>query len=259
MFNKINKILRDIKSVRIQGAENIVKYGLKAYSLKPSKDTVNRLLRLRSTEPLLENSLRYAEKKGVKETLRILEEKEKKIIENGVKIIKNNSVIFTHCHSSTVMNILKEAKKRGKKFQVFSTETRPLYQGRKTAKELSKNKIKVTMIVDDAFHVALKKADLILIGADAILKKGVLNKIGSGLFAEDAYRHKVPLYVASVSWKSSNKNIKIEERKGEEIFKEKSKYIDEMNPAFELVNKKYIKAIICEYGILKYDKFLRKV
>jgi len=254
-----NKILRDIKSVKIQGAENIVKYGLRAYSIKPSKDTINKLLRLRSTEPLLENSLRYAEKHGVKETLKILREKEKDIVKNGVKLIKNNSVVFTHCHSSTVINILKEAKRLGKKFQVYNTETRPLYQGRKTARELARNKIKVTMIVDDAFHIALKKVDLILIGADAILKNGVLNKIGSGLFAEDAYRHKVPFYIASISWKFSNKNIKIEERKGEEVFREKNKYISERNPAFELVNRKYIKGIICEYGILKYNQFLRKV
>ena len=253
------KILNDIKNLKIQGAENIAKYGLKAYSLKPSKRTIKELLNLRKTEPLLENCLRYAEKNSVRETLRILKEKEEKIKIIGEKLIKNNSVIFTHCHSSTVINILKQAKKNSKKFLVYNTETRPLYQGRKTARELAKNKIRVIMIVDDAIHTALKKANLVLIGADAITKKGVLNKIGSGLFAEDLYRHKIPLYIATVSWKFTNKNIKIEERSEKEVFKERSKYISERNPAFELVERKYIKGIICEYGFLSFDKFLKKV
>ncbi|MCH9032811.1 MAG: hypothetical protein IIB00_11220 [candidate division Zixibacteria bacterium] len=30
------------------------------------------------------------------------------------------------------------------------------------------------------------------------------------------------------------------------------------NPAFELVPKKYIKAIVSELGVMKYDEFLKK-
>jgi len=75
--------------------------------------------------------------------------------------------------------------------------TRPLYQGRKTSKELRRAGIKVTMFVDSAALIAMedsrgKKANLIFLGADAITKKGVINKVGSGMYAELAKLHKIP-------------------------------------------------------------------
>lgn len=258
-MDKFSKICKDIKNIKIQGAENIAKAALAAYSLKPSSGSIKKLVSLRKTEPMVENALKYARKNGSKKTLKIIKGNERKIIENGVKLIKNNFVIYTHCHSSTVTSILKEAHKKGKRFSVFNTETRPLFQGRKTAIELAKAGIKVTMIVDDAVELALKKADIMIIGADAILKNGILNKIGSGLFAEEAFRHKIPVYIASNSWKYSKKSVKIEERDEKEVFVERLRKLKERNPAFEFVDKRYIKGIICEYGILNFEKFLRKV
>ena len=258
-MDKFLKICRDIKEVKIQGAENIAKAALIAYSLKPSQSSIKKLVSLRKTEPMVVNALNYARKHSVKDTLRLIKKNERKIIENGVKLIKNGFVVYTHCHSSTVTSILKEAHKKGRKFSVFNTETRPLFQGRKTALELAKAGIKVTMIVDDAVNIALKKADIMMIGADAILKNGILNKIGSGLFAGEAYRHKIPVYIASNSWKFSKKNVKIEERDEREVFVERLKILNERNPAFEFIEKKYIKGIICEYGILSYNEFLKRV
>jgi ribose 1,5-bisphosphate isomerase len=258
--DKFDKICNDIKNIKIQGAENIAKAGLIAYSLNQNKKTIKKLISLRPTEPLLFNILNYAEKNNVESALNLLKKNEKKITNYGKEIIKNNSIIFTHCHSSTVINILKEAKKQGKKFEVYNTETRPLYQGRKTALELAKSKIKVTNIIDSAAHLAIKKSNLMLIGADAILKNGnVVNKIGSGLFAETSYNHKVPVYIASNSLKFSNKKTKLEERNFDEVWKNMPKNIKIKNPAFEIVNKKYIKKIISELGILDVKDFLKKV
>lgn len=45
---------------------------------------------------------------------------------------------MTHCHSGSVIKTLVEAHKQNKKIQVFNTETRPLYQGRKTSADLVK-------------------------------------------------------------------------------------------------------------------------
>jgi len=72
-------------------------------------------------------------------------------------LVKNRDVIFTHCHSTNVVNSLIYAKKKGKKFQVYNTETRPLFQGRKTANELKKAGIKVTMLLILLLQLPLKK------------------------------------------------------------------------------------------------------
>ena len=261
---KFEEILRRIKEVRIQGARNIAIAGLKAYSMRPTKKTVKKLLSLRKTEPALRNALNYAEKNSVKESLEHFEFSKNEIKRIGWRIVKKR--VFTHCHSSHVIDILKEAKKHGKKFEVYNSETRPLYQGRRTARELARARIPVTMVSDlEAGDVLtkggeIKRVDVMLIGADAILKNGnVINKVGSGMFAELAYRHKIPVYVVTGSWKFSPRKIDIEERDFHELWKNSPKHVKIRNPAFEVVDKRYIKGIISELGILSVNDFLKKV
>ena len=68
---RFNKIVRDIKSIKIQGARNIAKKALEAYSLFPTKPLKRKLLSLRPTEPMMENVLDMAEKgKPLKEIQR---------------------------------------------------------------------------------------------------------------------------------------------------------------------------------------------
>ena len=104
-----------------------------------------------------------------------------------------------------------------------------------------------------------RKADIIFLGSDAILKDGVINKVGSGMIAELAYMDKIPLYIIADSWKYSSHHVPIEERNFHEVWKRVPKHIKIRNPAFEKIPRKYIKAIISELGILSYSDFLRKI
>ena len=271
---KFNKIVEDIEQVKIQGAQNIAKKALEAYKLFPNKRSKKKLLSLRPTEPLLKNILDSftnentgSLEENYKKIENHFEETQKKINQLALKLIKNNDVIFTHCHSSTVTKALVYAKEKGRRFQVYVTETRPLYQGRKTARELSKAKIKTTLFVDSAGMLALtktqgtKKVKKFFIGADALLEKGVINKIGSGMLAQIAHKNKIPLYVFSDSWKYSKEKVKMEQRSFKEIWKGKKSQskITIKNPAFECIEKKYIYSIVSELGIRKYNDFLKKV
>ncbi len=257
-MNKLRKIYSDIKEVKIQGATNIAKAGIKAYAIDPSPANKKKILSLRPTEPTLSNALNFLEKIGKKKVLDHFSDAQKKINSFVYKIIKNGMIVYTHCHSTNVVKALIAARKRGKRFEVYNTETRPLYQGRKTAEELSRNRIRVTNFADSAMLPAIRRADIVLLGADAILKSGVINKIGSGIIAELANNHDKPLYIVADSWKFSPKNVKIEERDFREVWKRAPKYIKVRNPAFEKIEKKYIKAIVSEYGILDYDRFIKK-
>jgi translation initiation factor 2B subunit (eIF-2B alpha/beta/delta family) len=151
-----------------------------------------------------------------------------------------------------------------KKFQVYNTETRPLFQGRKTARELKKAGINVTMFVDSALGVALsheqktKKVNKIFIGADAILKDGVYNKIGSEVIAQIAKNQKIPVYVVADSWKYSSHEVSSEQRDEDEVWEKAPKNLKIENPAFEFIEKKYIKGIISELGVLGHTEFIAK-
>lgn len=264
---RFDKAVKGIREIRIQGARNIAKKALYAYSLIPTKASKRKLLSLRPTEPLLRNVLNKAEKQSYREILQHFEDSQEKINKHVLKLIKNNDVVFTHCHSTTVSNALIYAKKRKKKFEVYNTETRPLFQGRKTSRELRKAGIRVTQFVDAAAMVALtkkqgtKRADKVFLGADALLRTGIINKIGSGIFCKIAYDNKIPVYIVADSWKYSTRKPKLEQRSFREVWTEAVKrlHIKIRNPAFEFVPKKYIKSIVSELGILSYNKFLRKV
>ena len=261
---RFNQIARDIKNLKIQGARNIAKRALYAYSLIPTKKSKKKLLSLRPTEPMLSNVLDKMEKQSYKQILEHFDFSQEKINKYIFKLIKKNDVIFTHCHSTNVVNALIYAKKK-KKFEVYNTETRPLFQGRKTARELKKAGIKVTMFVDSAMGVALskeqgtKKVNKVFLGSDALLKKGIINKIGSETIARIAKQEKIPIYIIADSWKFTKKKVSIEQRKLNEIWNTVPKNIKIKNPSFEFVPKKYIKKIVSELGVLSYDKFLKKV
>ncbi|MBR9701531.1 translation initiation factor eIF-2B [Candidatus Pacearchaeota archaeon] len=255
MSNKkrFNKIVKDIKDLKIQGASNVAKASLRAYKLIPSKSSKQRLLKARPTEPMMENVLDLAEKtKDYKKILAHFDEAQEKINKKVLKLIGNKKVIFTHCHSTNVIKSLIYAKKKGKKFEVYNTETRPLFQGRKTARDLKKAGIKVTMFVDSALGVALskeqgtKKADMVLLGADALTKSGVINKIGSETIANIAKDNKIPVYIVADSWKFTKSKVLMEGRKMNEVWAKAPKGIKVKNPAFEFVPKKYITGIITD-------------
>jgi len=264
---RFDKIAEDIKSVKIQGAKNIAKAAFQAYSLVPSEKSIKKLLSLRPTEPMLEKVLNLVGKKSNEEILEHFDSNQKEINKNVLKLIKHKDVIFTHCHSTNVINALIFAKKSWRNFEVYNTETRPLFQGRKTAKELRKAGIKVTMFVDSASAIALEKenkkdkiyANKVFLGADALLANGIINKIGSGMISELAFKNKIPVYILADSWKFSKKKVPIENRSLNEVWDKAPKNVKIKNPAFEFIKEKYISGIVTEFGIMKYKDFVKKM
>ena len=283
----LERTIKDIKSLKIQGAENIAKASIKAIgavlneSKKQGKDLHEELLSARKklenarpTEPCLRNTMtqifsdlnedniRHKAESNIQKAQNHFDISEKTIAEFGAHKIRQGMTIFTHCHSNTVISIFKEAKKQKIGFSVKNTETRPLFQGRTTAKELAKIGIPVEHFIDSAGRLAIKESDLMLIGADAITSEGfVINKIGSELFAETAAKKGVPIYVCTNSWKFDIDTVygfdeEIEKRHEEEVWKEKPKGVKISNYAFEMVSPELISGVISEIGVYSPKVFI---
>jgi len=263
----VDKTVRDIKSIKIQGAYHIAIAAIKAWmKAKDKKRAVKKLVAARPTEPMLRNCLRYLEKMGEGEDLLAkLETDLEKIVKYGSEKIKDGMIVYTHCHSSIVNDILVRSKKSGKKFEVHVTETRPFMQGHLTAKQLSAAKIPVTLFVDSAARLALKKSDIMMIGADAITSEGfVINKIGSELMVDTANHYQVPVYVCTHSWKFDLITVfgfdeEIEKRAAKEIWKNPPRGVKISNYSFEKVDPNKITAIISELGVFKPSVFIEEV
>lgn len=259
---RFNKILADIKSIKIQGAENVAKAGIKTFLLEPNKKSAKQILVVRPTEPLLQNAVKLLLRSSnpeqtAKKFLTNLKEFHETIAKKGARLIKNNMNIYTHCHSSTVIDILKYAKKKQKKnFTVYTTEVEPLLQGRQTAKDLAKSKIKVIVAPDLAAESSLKNCDLFLFGADAFTKSHVANKIGTNTLVKLAKFHNVPRYSCGVSLKFTKK-IKIENRSSREVWDEREQKIEVINPAFDKTKLKELSGIVSEFGILTPKQFVK--
>jgi len=286
-------ILRDIKNLKIQGANNIAKSGLRAFydfaenckeknyekfilKLNEAKD---KILSTRPTEPLMRNYIKGIfngctkikdldeVKKYIKDKVNFLENYIDKNLElisnNGVELIKNGMTILLHCHSSSVIDILLKAKERGINFKVICTESRPKYQGRLTARDLVKNNIDTTQIVDSAVASYMHKIDLILVGADLITYNGdLVNKIGTFQISCLAKFFNKPFYSATLTHKFDPETKlsmegKIEFRSPKEIWEKPIKGLKIENPAFDLTPSKNITAFVTERGILNPQKLVK--
>ncbi len=267
-MDKFSRICRDIKELRIQGAEAVARAALEALQIRSDRKAIEVLTGLRPTEPMLRNAIKFASpdpKILAAKALRLFDKAQRDTAAIGSQKIQDGMKVFTHCHSSTVMGILKEAKRQGRKFEVFCTETRPLFQGRKTAAELALAGIPVTLFVDSAARLALKRCDIFLMGADCITAEGkTINKIGSGMFCEIANKYDTPAYSCASSWKFDPASVfgfeePIERRNPREVWDRPPRGVRIMNPAFEKISPDLVSGIISELGVFKPEAFVQEV
>ncbi|MEM3609788.1 MAG: S-methyl-5-thioribose-1-phosphate isomerase [Candidatus Anstonellales archaeon] len=285
MHKKIENYIKKIKELKIQGARKVAKAALDCFQIqvttskaKTSEELYSELVELadllsetRPTEPMLRNILRQilsnynskldirAAKKSFLESINkffeINERNLQKIAHFGSQLISDDMTVLTHCHSNTVMAILKNARNLDKKFKVICTETRPVGQGYITAEELSSHGIATTLIVDSAISMYAKKVDICFVGADAITVTGdLINKIGTRLVAEICKVYSIPFYSATELYKYDPITRfgiieKIEFRDKKEIIGNKKVKYNVENPAFDVTNADYIKAYITEKGV----------
>ena len=288
MYDSILGTAERIKQLKVQGARNVAIAAIRAVEagakeskaktkeafLKEMSEAKAVLFASRATEPLMRNAVLYvvqavesSEETAVPELAAVvsrvagqflerLERSKERIASIGSKRISNRSRVLTHCHSSTVMNILMRAKLEGKTFEVVCTESRPVFQGRLTAKEMLDAGIKTTMIVDSAVRHFMNEVDFVVVGADAITSEGnVLNKIGTSMVALAAKEARTPFYVATDLLKFDPVTVlgsyeRIEERSPKEVWDSPPHGLIIRNPAFDVTRREFIHGIICEEGII---------
>ena len=205
-----------------------------------------------------------------------------KIGENGSGLIRDNSVVLTHCNAGglatagygTALGVIRSAFRQGKNISVISSETRPVFQGaRLTTWELERDGIPVRLITDSmAGHLMSKGVvDSVIVGADRIASNGdTANKIGTYSLSILAKHHDIPFYVAAPTSTIDNEclsgdDIIIEQRDPEEVThidgNRISAKVNAINPAFDITPADNIECLITEVGLFKkpYTKSLGRL
>ena len=272
--------------MEVQGATNVALATLEGMRLAAQLKTENLLEEVetvgyslshtRDNEPLARNAVRFvlSSIKGnnvlaeilssIEEFKVILDQAKSKIKEYAVEELDQYEVILTHCHSSTSTQALIALARRKPSLKIVATETRPLYQGRRTAKELVKAGVDVTMIVDSAsasFIVDDRYLPVgaVVIGCDEIHKGGaVVNKVGSYQIALAAKQGNDKLYVLTTLLKLDPKTQEalpsIEMRPAREVWEQAPEDLNIINPAFEIIPAKLVTGYITEAGVLSANE-----
>ena len=292
---QILEIEKDIKELNIQGATNVAIATLEGMKIFIEESNISdkemfynelervgyKLANARLNEPLARNGVKYVTFQFKKKRddlhsindmkqqlldfcddyLFKISDSKRSIVELGVPYVKHFENVLTHCHSSTAVSILKGIAQGNSSFDVVCTETRPLFQGRTTAKSLLEEGISTTMIADSAaesFVIGRGSVpiDAVFIGCDQITLDGYcINKIGSWGIGMAAYYTSKPLYVVSpllkVDPKMKVQDISIEIREDDELWGDAPKELKMFNPAFEIVDAKLITGFMTEFGIIK--------
>lgn len=167
--------------------------------------------------------------------------------------LPEGGVIVVHSYSSTVLRALLAAHEAGKGIRVLCSEGRPALEGVRLAEALAAAAAPVQLCVDAALPGLVAEADLVLVGADAVVETGAINKIGTYPLALAAQATARPFYIAA----SLNKLLppslvpllRIPDRPPGEIWEGTLKTLQVHNRYFEITPIGMITGVITEVGL----------
>lgn len=108
----------------------------------------------------------------------------------------SRAVVLTLSYSSTVLAALSRRDLR-----VVVAESLPGGEGRTTARRLSREGVRASIVQDTMIAVAAERAHCGAVGADAVTPDAVINKVGTRLLALACREAGIPCYVLADSSK----------------------------------------------------------
>lgn len=228
----IEEILKDRKS----GSSKIIKRTLELLKIvdeSKRKEICSRILAVFPSMAGLKYVANCIEKNlRVDEIIDKIEDMNMKTSKNLAEIVEDR-VVATLSRSHIVEKGLLSAKK------INVLESKPAMEGLEMARWLKGRGKEVKVFYDAFLSYAVKKSDLVIVGADTILRNGFVNKTGTLPLALVAKYFCKDFYVASPSYKAAS-NIEFEE-------------------IFEFVDSNLVTAVVWERGISKFEDFVIKI
>ena len=117
-----------------------------------------------------------------------------RVARHAAGLVRDGSTVLTHSFSSTVFEALQAAHSSGCRFRVLCSESLPMREGAALAASLERETIAGTVIPDAAVESFLPQAGLVLVGADSVSARGLVNKTGTALIARAACALQIPVY-----------------------------------------------------------------
>lgn len=168
--------------------------------------------------------------------IRETEERSEAAVVAAVEKLRGVRTIVTHSSSSLVRDTLIEAAKRGERFRLYCTESRPGGEGISLARTLCENGIDTTLVIDAAAGSLMERADLFLVGSDGIGVFGLVHKTGTYPMALAARERGAAFTVVTTTrkfWPSGIRKVEETPKEGDEITPERGCF-EKLNRYFDI-------------------------
>ena len=146
--------------------------------------------------------------KAIGEFRKGIREEKKKMIKTGSMQLKNNDVILIHSISSSVLEILSRAKRKGKKFRVIVAE-QETEKTQKLIEWLNKNNISFQVVPEYMLsHIEGEVTKVFLGGVTLNSNMNIVCDAGMKAIVSEFHLRKTPIYLMMVTrkfslWKSN--------------------------------------------------------
>ncbi len=175
--------------------------------------------------------------------------------ERAASLIEDGDTLLTHENSSTVMTTLVHALEEGKSLELYVTESRPRYLGRRTARQLAdRENIDVTLIVDGAVGHYLTEVDRVMMGMNCLIEDTVYNRIGTYPIIATAHDVGVPVTVVGASAKFIGSGFTFENnfRPASEVLLEPADGFDVANPGYDATPTRLLENVVTEDAVIQF-------
>ena len=175
---------------------------------------------------------------------------------NAVDLLPDGATVLTHDYSSTVVEAIELAAREGHHIDVYVTEARPRYLGRRTARTLAEiDRVDTTLIVDGAVGHYLDECDRVVLGMSAIVDDTLYNRVGTFPIATTAAELAVPVSVVGASEKLIDEGFVFENefRSPAEVIREPAEGFSVANPAYDATPTHLLDGVVTEVGTEKLE------
>jgi len=169
---------------------------------------------------------------------------------NVARRLSDGDVVLTHDYSTTVLEAI-ELAAGDRRLEVYVTEARPRFRGRRTARRLADaDGVSATLIVNGAAGHHLPECDRVLVGMDCIVGDTLYNRVGTYPLAATAADAGVPFVAAGSSTKLIDDGFRFENdfRSASEVLLEPTEGFEIRNPAYDATPTRLVDRVITDEG-----------
>ncbi len=193
---------------------------------------------------------------AIDDVVREVERAKHEAATNAVDLLEDGSTVLTHDFSSTVIEAIELAAQAGHHLDVYVTEARPRYIGRKAARTLAGiDRVDTTLVVDSAAGYYLDDCDRVVVGMDCIVDDTLYNRVGTFPIAATAAELAVPVSVLGSSAKLIDEGFAFENafRSTSEVMREPAEGFAVENPAYDATPTHLLANVVTDEGVHKLE------